>query len=92
MGPTIYGWMRLASIMWPRTDIKSSMCKALTEQVAYDPMAISTFLFTMSLMEGKTYDDAKREVILHLFLCFTIIFDIRIIAIHICSTVYLLVV
>ena len=54
--------MRLASVMWPRTDIKSSMCKAITEQWAYDPMAISTFLFTMSLMEGKSYDEAKREV------------------------------
>ncbi|XP_065354440.1 protein Mpv17 [Calliphora vicina] len=62
MGPTIYAWMRLASIMWPRTDIRSSMCKAITEQVAYDPMAISTFLFTMSLMEGKTVEEARREV------------------------------
>lgn len=62
MGPTIYCWMRLASVMWPRTDIKSSICKAVTEQWAYDPMAISTFLFTMSLMEGKSYEEAKREV------------------------------
>lgn len=62
MGPTIYAWMRLASIMWPRTDIKSSMCKALTEQVAYDPFAISTFLFTMSLMEGKSTAEARHEV------------------------------
>lgn len=62
MGPTVYAWMRLASIMWPRTDIKSSFCKAITEQAGYDPMAISTFLFTMSLMEGKTYEEAKHEV------------------------------
>ncbi|XP_073824036.1 pasang lhamu isoform X1 [Musca autumnalis] len=62
MGPTVYAWMRLASIMWPRTDIKSSFCKAVTEQAGYDPMAISTFLFTMSLMEGKTIKEAKHEV------------------------------
>lgn len=62
MGPTIYCWMRLASIMWPSRSIKASICKALTEQVAYDPMAISTFLFTMSLMEGKSVEESRREV------------------------------
>lgn len=62
MGPTVYAWMRLASVMWPRRDIRSSLCKAVTEQTAYDPMAISTFLFTMSLMEGKTFEEAKNEV------------------------------
>lgn len=62
MGPTIYVWIRLATVMWPRTDIKSSLCKAITEQTAYDPMAISSFLFTMTLMEGNTYAQAKQEV------------------------------
>lgn len=62
MGPTIYVWIRLASVMWPRTDIKSSLCKAITEQTAYDPMAISSFLFFMTLMEGNSYAEAKREV------------------------------
>ncbi|KAH8318128.1 hypothetical protein KR074_010471 [Drosophila pseudoananassae] len=62
MGPTIYAWIRLAGIMWPRTDIKSSICKAVTEQAAYDPMAISSFLFCMTLMEGNSYKDARREV------------------------------
>jgi len=50
--------------MWPRTDIKSSLCKAITEQTAYDPMAISSFLFFMTLMEGNTYGQAKQEVLL----------------------------
>lgn len=62
MGPTIYVWIRLAGVMWPRTDIKSSLCKAITEQTAYDPMAISSFLFFMTLMEGNTYAEARREV------------------------------
>jgi len=62
MGPTIYLWIRVAGIMWPRTDIKSSLCKALTEQVAYDPFAISSFLFCMTLMEGRTQQEAKQEV------------------------------
>jgi len=62
MGPTIYVWIRLAGVMWPRTDIKSSLCKAITEQTAYDPMAISSFLFFMTLMEGNSYAEARREV------------------------------
>ncbi|XP_017471160.1 PREDICTED: mpv17-like protein 2 isoform X2 [Rhagoletis zephyria] len=62
MGPTIYVWIRLAGVMWPRTDIKSSLCKAITEQAAYDPFAISTFLFTMNLMDGGKYEQAKKEV------------------------------
>uniref|UniRef100_A0A1A9W7W4 Mpv17-like protein n=1 Tax=Glossina brevipalpis TaxID=37001 RepID=A0A1A9W7W4_9MUSC len=49
--------------MWPRADIKSALCKAYTEQVAYDPFAITGFLFTMTLTEkGKTLEDAQREV------------------------------
>ncbi|XP_037947500.1 mpv17-like protein [Teleopsis dalmanni] len=62
MGPTIYVWIRLASVMWPRTDIKSSLCKAITEQAAYDPFAISSFLFCTTLMEDRTYKEAKQEV------------------------------
>lgn len=62
MGPTIYCWIRLAGVMWPRTDIKSSLCKAITEQTAYDPMAISSFLFFMTLMEGNSYAQARQEV------------------------------
>ncbi|XP_067643724.1 uncharacterized protein plh isoform X2 [Eurosta solidaginis] len=61
MGPTIYVWIRLAGIMWPRTDIRSSLCKALTEQVAYDPFAISSFLFFMNLMDGGSFQQAKKE-------------------------------
>lgn len=62
MGPTLYVWMRLATVMWPKTGVKSSLCKAITEQAAYDPMSISTFLFTMSIFEGKTVEEAYWEV------------------------------
>ncbi|XP_013098112.1 uncharacterized protein LOC106080998 [Stomoxys calcitrans] len=61
-GPALYMWMRVAAVMWPRTDIKSSMCKALTELVAYDPIAIGTFLFTMSRMEGRSTEESRQEV------------------------------
>lgn len=48
--------------MWPRSDLRSSLAKALTEQVAYDPFAISIFLYTMTLAEGHTKAEARKEV------------------------------
>lgn len=35
---------------------------ALTEQVAYDPFAISIFLYTMTLAEGKSKQEAWLEL------------------------------
>lgn len=61
-GPTLYVWIRVASIMWPRSDIRSSIAKAVTEQVAYDPFAITIFLYTMTLAEGRSKEVAKKEV------------------------------
>lgn len=62
MGPTMYVWIRIATAIWPRSDFRSSVSKAITEQFTYDPAAICTFLFVMSLLEGKTRDEAKHEV------------------------------
>lgn len=62
MGPTMYVWIRIANAIWPRSDFRSSVSKAITEQFTYDPAAICTFLFVMSLLEGKTRSEAKHEV------------------------------
>lgn len=62
MGPALYAWVRVAAAMWPKTDIKSSLCKAITEQIGFDPFAISLFLYTMSIMDGKSSFEAKKEV------------------------------
>lgn len=62
MGPTMYVWIRIATAIWPRSDFRSSVSKAITEQFTYDPASICTFLFVMSLLEGKTRDEAKQEV------------------------------
>lgn len=62
MGPTMYVWIRCAQALWPRTDFRSSISKAITEQITFDPAAICTFLFVMSLLEGKSTAEAKHEV------------------------------
>lgn len=62
MGPTMFLWMRFASVMFPTRQFKHSLAKALTEQVTYDPAAICTFLFCMTLLEGKSVAAARHEV------------------------------
>ncbi|XP_063706759.1 mpv17-like protein [Culicoides brevitarsis] len=61
-GPTLYYWIRIASQMWPKSDIRSSLAKAFTEQIAYDPFAITIFLYTMTLAEGHSKKEARAEV------------------------------
>lgn len=60
--PMLYSWMRVANIMWPRRDFRSSMTKAFTEQVAYDPFAIVFFFYGMSILERKKQSQAADEV------------------------------
>lgn len=62
MGPTMYVWIRIATAIWPRSDFRSSVSKAITEQFTYDPASICTFLFVMSLLESGTVAEAKDEV------------------------------
>ncbi|XP_055587277.1 mpv17-like protein [Uranotaenia lowii] len=60
--PMLYSWMRLANMMWPRTDFRSSMIKAVTEQAAFDPFAIAFFFYGMSILERKSPHRAAEEV------------------------------
>lgn len=48
--------------MWPRSDIRSSLAKAFTEQIVYDPFAITIFLYTMTIAEGRSKAEARQEV------------------------------
>lgn len=61
-GPALYCWMKVANVMWPRRDIRSSLKKAFTEQFAFDPFSITLFLYSMTIFEGKDHDVAKQEV------------------------------
>lgn len=60
--PTLYGWVRIASMIWPKTTLSSALTKALVEQATYGPFALVSFFFGMSLLEGKSVDDAKNQV------------------------------
>ncbi|XP_055322121.1 mpv17-like protein 2 [Sitodiplosis mosellana] len=62
MGPVMYVWVRTAARIWPRSDFRSSLSKAITEQFTVDPTLICTFLFVMSLLEQKTIAEANAEV------------------------------
>ncbi|XP_053673878.1 mpv17-like protein [Anopheles nili] len=62
VAPSLYCWIRVASIMWPRQDLKSAIAKALTEQISYTPMAMTAFYFSMSLLEAKTVEESWNEV------------------------------
>ncbi|XP_076250883.1 mpv17-like protein [Rhynchophorus ferrugineus] len=60
--PTLYAWIRLSTKLWPVTTLKTSITKAFVEQVTYGPAALICFFFGMSLLEGKSLNDAKVEV------------------------------
>lgn len=62
VAPTLYAWIRFSSRLWPRSNLKTAIKKALIEQVSYGPAAMVCFFFGMSLLEGKNIDQAKQEV------------------------------
>nr|CAD7604780.1 unnamed protein product [Timema genevievae] len=62
VAPMIHGWIGLANAMWPSTSLKIAVVKSLVEQVSYAPCAVASFLFGMSLLEGRSTADAAAEV------------------------------
>lgn len=62
VAPTLYSWIRVAGAMWPAQSFKTAVAKALTEQIAYTPGAMTAFYFIMSLLENKSIHEASHEV------------------------------
>lgn len=62
VAPTLYGWIKITSAMWPRMSLKTGMAKAAIEQFSYGPMAGISFFTLMTLMEGRGFDAACNEV------------------------------
>ncbi|CAH1723330.1 unnamed protein product [Chironomus riparius] len=63
VAPTLYGWIRLSSHMWPQTALRTGIAKSLTEQLSYGPATAVSFFVIMSLMEGKSFKEARMEVV-----------------------------
>ncbi|XP_063706801.1 mpv17-like protein [Culicoides brevitarsis] len=62
VAPSLYGWIRLTSEMFPLMNLKTGLTKAVIEQFTYGPAASVTFFYGMSLMEFKTHKEAVMEV------------------------------
>ncbi|XP_011213370.2 PXMP2/4 family protein 4 [Bactrocera dorsalis] len=62
VAPTLYGWVRLSSAMWPQMNLRVGITKAAVEQISYGPFAGTSFFFLMSLMEGRSVEEAVQEV------------------------------
>ncbi|XP_054728905.1 mpv17-like protein [Anastrepha obliqua] len=62
VAPTLYGWVRLSSVMWPQMNLRVGLVKAAVEQISYGPFAATSFFFIMSLLEGRTRSEAVQEV------------------------------
>ncbi|CAH0556166.1 unnamed protein product [Brassicogethes aeneus] len=60
--PTLYGWIRLSTLIWPKTDLKTAVTKAVVEQMTYGPAALACFFFGMSLLEGKSINESCESV------------------------------
>lgn len=73
----MYVWVRFAAKLWPQTNFRTSVRKAVTEQFTVDPTLICTFLFVMSLLEQRTIAEAKEEVSALYFIIY-----------HVCSRVF----
>ncbi|KAM7349923.1 mpv17-like protein isoform 4-T6 [Cochliomyia hominivorax] len=59
--PTLYGWVKLTSAMWPHMSLKIGLLKASIEQISYGPFACASFFMGMSLLELKTFSEAIDE-------------------------------
>lgn len=62
VAPTLFGWIKLTSHMWPTMSLKTGITKAVVEQFSYGPAAGVAFFTLMTLMEGRGFDDVKSEL------------------------------
>ncbi|XP_075155394.1 mpv17-like protein [Haematobia irritans] len=62
IAPTLHAWVRLTSAMWPQMTLRVGLVKASIEQISYGPFASVSFFTGMSLLEGKTFEEAVQEV------------------------------
>lgn len=62
VAPSLYGWVKLTSRIWPASNFRTAIMKTMLEQLSFGPFATASFFFVMSLMEHKSVDESKQEV------------------------------
>ncbi|KAG5683984.1 hypothetical protein PVAND_013239 [Polypedilum vanderplanki] len=62
VAPSLYGWVHLSSNMWSEMTLKTGITKAVVEQFSYGPAASVSFFTIMTLLEGRSFSEAKMEV------------------------------
>lgn len=62
VAPTLYAWVKLTSFVFPVSNFRTGIAKAVLEQFSYGPAATASFFFFMSLLDNKTIDESKEEV------------------------------
>lgn len=63
VAPTLYGWVKLTSRLWPVSNLQSALKKTILEQLSYGPSATASFFFILSYMDNKSVDQSKQEVL-----------------------------
>lgn len=62
VAPTLYGWIKITTAMWPQMSLRTGIQKAVLEQFTYGPAAGVSFFTLMTLMEGRGFDDVRKEL------------------------------
>ncbi|XP_031635633.1 mpv17-like protein [Contarinia nasturtii] len=62
VAPSLFGWIKLSSKIWPVSNFRTAIMKTVTEQLSYGPLATASFFFILSLMDHKTVEESKQEV------------------------------
>lgn len=62
VAPSLYGWVKLTSKIWPVTNVRTAIMKTVLEQLSYGPLATASFFFIISIMEHRTIEESKMEV------------------------------
>jgi len=62
VAPTLYCWLKIANTIWPLNTLRYAITKGVVEQFTYTPFAMSSFYFGMTLLEGKSVEEATGEV------------------------------
>jgi len=57
----IYNWVNFITRMFPRTTVSHVVIKVMIDQVCFAPVALSSFLVVLTVMEGKTREEVFQQ-------------------------------